>query len=153
MNHNKNRSHCPVNFALETFGDCWSLLIIRDIVFWGKKTFKEFAESREGIATNILSSRLDHLIENAILSKKINPHDHRKAIYELTEKGLDLIPILLEMSGWSGRYDPETIAPNDFIRYVFDHRDTMYPLIRKTIRGGGSLFAGENSVISLHERT
>src|SRR3546814_16674944 len=85
------RSHCPVNYGVEIFGDRWSLLIIRDIVFSGKKTYGEFLKSEEGIATNILASRLAFLEEQGILSKTPSPTDRRKDFYTLTEKGLDLI--------------------------------------------------------------
>ena len=84
-----------MNFALETFGDSWSLLIARDIAFWGKRTFGEFLKSKEGIATNILSARLARLEKEGILTKTPHATDKRKDIYSLTEKGLDLIPIML----------------------------------------------------------
>ena len=142
-----DRSHCPINFALETFGDTWSLLIIRDIVFWGKKTYGEFLASKEGIASNILACRLANLVEIGILDKKPDPNDRRKAIYALTDKGLDLIPMILEMSGWASRHDPQTSAPKDFVEYIYANREKMFKMIRETVRNGGSLFAGENSVV------
>ncbi len=96
-------SNCPVNFGLETFGDKWSLLIIRDIVFWGKKTYGDFLKSDEGIATNILASRLTQLEREEIISKRPHPTDKRKDFYSLTEKGLELIPLLVEIVAWSGK--------------------------------------------------
>lgn len=144
----KLRSHCPINYALENFGDTWSLLIVRDIVFWGKKTYGEFLDSKEGIASNILSVRLAHLIENDILTKKPDTLDKRKSIYRLTDKGLDLIPMLLEISGWSSTHDSETSAPRAFVEGVYANRMKLFTLIRETVRDGGSLFAGENSVVS-----
>src|SRR5437868_11918581 len=92
------RSDCPISVALETFGDTWSLLIVRDMIYFGKKTYGEFLESQEGIATNILASRLAQLEQKGILSKKPDAADKRKEVYSLTETGLDLIPILLEMA-------------------------------------------------------
>lgn len=100
---NKLRSNCPVNFGLENFGDKWSLLIIRDIVFWGKKTYGEFLRSDEGIATNILAARLAQLEREGILSKTPHPDDKRKEIYSLTGKGMELIPLLVEIVAWSGK--------------------------------------------------
>jgi DNA-binding HxlR family transcriptional regulator len=97
------RSNCPVNFGLETFGDKWSLLIVRDIVFWGKKTYGDFLRSDEGIATNILASRLAQLEDNGILEKTPQPGDKRKDVYTLTEKGMELIPLLVEIVAWSGK--------------------------------------------------
>ncbi len=106
----KLRSHCPVNYGLEAFGDRWALLILRDIVFRGKRTYGEFLKSEEGFATNILASRLDHLIEVGILQREANEMDGRKDIYSLTEKGLDLIPLLFEMVLWSAKYDSRSEA-------------------------------------------
>lgn len=99
------RSHCPVNYGLEAFGDRWALLILRDIVFRGKRTYGEFLKSEEGFATNILASRLEHLIDAGILQREGDESDGRKAIYSLTEKGLDLIPLLFEMVLWSAKHD------------------------------------------------
>ena len=101
--NNKLRSNCPVNFGLETFGDKWSLLIVRDIIFWGKKTYSDFLKSDEGIATNILASRLAQLEDEGILIKNPHPTDKRKDVYTLTEKGLELIPLLVEIVAWSGK--------------------------------------------------
>lgn len=104
------RSHCPINFGLEAFGDRWALLILRDIVFRGKRTYGEFLKSEEGFSTNILASRLDHLIEAGILQHGGDEADGRKGIYTLTEKGLDLIPLLFEMVLWSAKYDSQSEA-------------------------------------------
>ena len=142
------RSDCPINFALEMVGDAWSLLIIRDIVYFGKKTYGEFLESDEGIATNILASRLAQLEQKGILVKHRCDADKRKELYALTEKGLDLIPILLEMANWGAKHDPETGAPQAWIDAVKADRATMIALIRETVQNGGSIFAGSDSVFS-----
>ena len=140
MKRTTGRSHCPINYALETFGDTWSLLIARDIVFWGKTTSREFLASDERIATNILTSRLQHLVMHKVLCKNENSEDRRQDIYRLTDKGLDLIPILLEISGWSSQHDPLTTAPRDFVAAVYADRVLMYHLIKEHVRAGGSLF-------------
>ncbi len=147
MKRASNKSHCPVNFALETFGDSWSLLIVRDIVFWGKHSYGEFLDSAEHIATNILAQRLTQLEEKGIVYKRPHISDKRKELYFLTDKGLDLIPLLLEMSGWSSRYDPQSTAPKDFVSQVYANRDRMFMLIRQTVQAGGSLFAGPHSLV------
>lgn len=147
MKRTDNKSHCPVNFALEAIGDPWSLLIVRDIVFWGKRTYGEFLESREGISTNILAARLAHLEQRGILSKGPHETDRRKEVYALTEKGLALIPLLLEMSGWSAQYDPETTAPQQFVAAVYADRDKMFRLIQDTVRSGGSLFGPTKGLV------
>ena len=140
MKRTAGRSHCPVNYSLETFGDTWSLLIVRDIVFWGKATSREFLASEERIATNILTSRLQHLVRHEILDRTENSEDRRQDIYRLTDKGLDLIPILVEICGWSFQHDPLTTAPKNFVDAVYGDRVLMNRLIRDHIRAGGSLF-------------
>jgi DNA-binding HxlR family transcriptional regulator len=106
----KLRSHCPVNFGLETFGDKWALLILRDIVFRGKRTYGEFLKSEEKFATNILASRLENLISHGILQREKHEADGRKDIFTLTEKGLDLIPVIFEIVLWSAKYDSKSEA-------------------------------------------
>ncbi len=149
MKHTQlRRSDCPINFALETFGDPWSLLIIRDIVYFGKNTYGEFLDSEEGMATNILASRLARLEQQGILVKKLSPSDKRKEEYALTEKGLDLIPVLVEMANWSARYDAQTGAPVAWIALMEAEREKMIQRIRETVQSGGSVFAGEKSLLS-----
>lgn len=149
MKHTRQRrSDCPINFALEMFGDPWSLLIIRDIVYFGKRTYGEFLASEEGMATNILASRLARLEEQGILVKQPSGQDRRKEEYVLTEKGLDLIPVLAEMANWSAEYDPQTGAPAAWIALMKADREKMIGLIRETVKSGGSVFAGEKSLLS-----
>jgi DNA-binding HxlR family transcriptional regulator len=149
MKHTQQRrSDCPINFALETFGDPWSLLIIRDIVYFGKKTYGEFLASEERMATNILASRLARLEEQGILMKKLSEQDKRKDEYALTEKGLDLIPVLAEIANWSAEYDPHTGAPAAWIDLMKSDRERMLRLMRETVKNGGSVFVGEKSLLS-----
>lgn len=134
----KLRSHCPVNYGLEAFGDRWALLILRDIVFRGKRTYGEFLKSKEGFATNILASRLDHLIEVGILQREGDETDGRKDIYSLTEKGLDLIPLIFEMVLWSAKYDSQSEAKR-IIRLVElirkDNRTISQKVMEQVKRG------------------
>lgn len=134
------RSHCPVNFGLEAFGDRWALLIVRDIVFRGKRTFGEFLQSEEGFATNILASRLEHLTAQGILSRDGDAGDGRRAVYTLTEKGLDLIPLVFEMVLWSAKHDPESQARR-IVRLVElirrDNRGLSAEIREKVRRGEG----------------
>ena len=144
----QRRSDCPINFALETFGDPWSLLIIRDLVYFGKRTYGEFLASEEGIATNILATRLAHLEQQGILTKKPHPTDERKEVYVLTEKGLDLIPVLVEMANWSAQYDAQTGAPPAWIALMNADKEKMTQLIRETVQRGNAVFVGPHSLIS-----
>jgi DNA-binding HxlR family transcriptional regulator len=101
----KRRSGCPLNASVEILGDRWSLLIIRDMMLRGFRTYKEFLESYEGIATNILADRLLKLIAHGIITTKKNPSDGRKVIYSLTPKGIDLAPVLTEMVLWAAAHE------------------------------------------------
>lgn len=109
MKRASNKSQCPINLSLETLGDSWSLLIIRDIVFAGKRSFREFLVSEEGIATNILQARLSDLVAQNVLQKTAHPTDKRKELYSLTEKGIALVPVLVELSDWSLKFNPSAV--------------------------------------------
>ena len=86
-------------------GDRWSLLIIRDMMVRGSRTFKEFLGSDEGIATNMLADRLRRLEAHGIIASEPDPSDGRKLIYSLTPKGIDLAPVLTEMVLWAARHE------------------------------------------------
>ena len=137
------RSHCSVNYGLEIFGDKWSLLIVRDIVFAGKKTYGEFLKSEEGVATNILASRLAFLEEQGILSKAPSSADRRKDLYTLTEKGLDLIPILLDIVVWSAKHDPRSNARRrkEFIARLNRSAQKVSEEVKELVRNGGCIFS------------
>jgi DNA-binding HxlR family transcriptional regulator len=123
------RSGCPINILLETVGDTWSLLIVRDMMFFGRRTYNEFLNAGEGIATNILSDRLQRLENVGIIEKRRNPVDARKFIYRLTGKGIDLAPMLVEMILWSARNE-ETDAPPAIIREMASDRDGFVAKVR-----------------------
>jgi DNA-binding HxlR family transcriptional regulator len=101
----KRRSGCPLNVSIEILGDRWSLLIIRDMMLRGFRSYKEFLESYEGIATNILADRLRTLEAHGIITAQKDPSDGRKLIYSLTAKGIDLAPVLTEMVLWAAAHE------------------------------------------------
>ncbi|MDY0086778.1 MAG: helix-turn-helix domain-containing protein, partial [Bacteroidales bacterium] len=101
----KKRSDCPISCSLDVFGDKWSLLIIRDIMLRSKMSYSEFLDSEEKIATNILVNRLKVLEEENILSKSVSPANRSKFIYRLTPKGIDLLPIVIEIMDWGAKYN------------------------------------------------
>ncbi|KAA9153403.1 helix-turn-helix transcriptional regulator [Microbacterium lushaniae] len=140
------RSECPINFTVELLGDPWSLLVIRDIVYFGKQTFGEFLGSAEGVARNILSARLTRLQERGILRSAAHPTDRRKEVYALTELGIDLVPVLLAAADWGAEHAPSTDAPRWWIELVRERRDEITDLIKQAVRDGRSVFAGEDSV-------
>jgi DNA-binding HxlR family transcriptional regulator len=119
------RSHCPISFALEVIGDRWTLLIVRDLLFKGKHYFREFADSEEGIATNILTDRLAKLEAHGIVTRKQEAENRRNVRYELTPKGRDLAAILIELIRWSGKHDPLTAAPRSFLRRIEREREAL----------------------------
>ena len=103
------RSGCPINLTLEVVGDKWSLLVIRDMMFGNRRHFRELlAKSEEGIASNILADRLKRLVGQGIVSRADDPSHKQKAIYSLTEKGIELLPVLAQMSGWGLKHLPVT---------------------------------------------
>jgi DNA-binding HxlR family transcriptional regulator len=103
--NSKRRSECPLNASVEMLGDRWSLLIIRDMMLRGFRTYKQFMECYEGIATNILADRLRKLIASGIIVAQPDPADGRKLIYSLTAKGIDLTPVLTEMVLWAAAHE------------------------------------------------
>jgi|Tabmets5t2r1_1033131.scaffolds.fasta_scaffold137437_1 DNA-binding HxlR family transcriptional regulator len=129
-------SGCPIDFALDIFGDRWTLLVIRDLVFMGKRRFGEFIESPEGIASNILAARLKKLEARSLISRKIDPDNRKQVVYELTETGADLIPVMLEIIRWSGKHDPGTAAPKAFVDRIEHDRDAMVREVRAGLLQG-----------------
>jgi DNA-binding HxlR family transcriptional regulator len=103
------RSGCPINLTLEVVGDKWSLLIIRDMIFGNRRHFRELLlKSEEGISSNILADRLKTLVEQGIITKADDPTHKQKGIYSLTEQGIELLPVLAQMSVWGRKYLPVT---------------------------------------------
>ncbi len=101
------RSYCPINLSLEIFGDTWSLLVLRDMMFGGKRHFRELLQADEGIASNVLADRLARLVANGIVTKAVDPTHKQKAIYSLTEKGIALLPIVVQIGAWGSRWLPD----------------------------------------------
>ncbi|MEN8800711.1 MAG: helix-turn-helix domain-containing protein [Thiogranum sp.] len=128
----KRRSKCPVTFALDRFGDKWSLLVVRDLMFRGKETYGEFLESGEGIATTVLADRLKCLETDGLIEKSGDPENKRRILYRLTDKGLDLAPVLLEMMRWSAKYDADTGTPQQLL----DSLENDMPGLIEKVREG-----------------
>lgn len=112
---NLNSNKCPITFALDIFGDKWSLIILRDIIFKGKKYYGEFLTSTEKISTNILASRLLKMESEGLISKSQDTNNLSKYIYQLTPKGKDLIPLMLDMIEWSVKYNSQSGIPSNII--------------------------------------
>lgn len=115
------RSICPLSRSLDTFGDKWTLLILRDVGLYGKTTFKELARMQEGIATNTLADRLEKLTTEGLLTKTRSKRNKLVFHYNITEKGLDLIPIIKAAINWSEKYlynDEEKSAAAELFTFV-----------------------------------
>jgi DNA-binding HxlR family transcriptional regulator len=118
MKSKELKSHCPINFALEVLGDKWTLLIIRDLLLFGKRYYGDFLSSDEGIATNILADRLNRLEREGFVRKTGDAQHGSKYIYEPTQKAIDLLPILLEIALWSAKHDPATATPKSVVARI-----------------------------------
>ncbi|MCR9213098.1 MAG: helix-turn-helix transcriptional regulator [Proteobacteria bacterium] len=132
----KRPSGCPIAFGLDTFGDRWTLLIIREIMLGGKRTYSEFLEAEEGIATNILVDRLKQLEADGIVEKTRDPENRRSFLYHLTKKGRDLAPILVEIILWSGAHDDRPVASRVMVEKALKDRAGFVATLRagKTVR-------------------
>ncbi|MBL4890804.1 MAG: helix-turn-helix transcriptional regulator [Rhizobiaceae bacterium] len=126
----KRKTGCPIAFGLDTFGDRWTLLVIREMMLRGKKTYSDFLEADEGISTNILADRLKHLENEGVIEKVRDPENGRSFMYSLTEKGFDLAPIVLEIVNWSGKYDQRSVARKDVLAKIQKDRAGFEAKIR-----------------------
>jgi len=133
MRRRHRKSDCPIHFALEIFGDAWSLLIIRDLMFKGRTSYTEFLQAEEGIATNVLADRLVRLEEDGIIQKAPGSGRGTGSRYWLARKGIGLLPVLLEVIGWSAKYDPKTAADPKFVRQLHADPAGMRARIRKQL--------------------
>jgi len=100
----RERSGCPISLSLELLGDRWTLLIVRDLIFAGKTHFREFLLSDEGISSRTLAERLQTLQDEGIVTRSDDPTHKLKAIYRLTEAGIDLLPVLATLGAWGSKY-------------------------------------------------
>jgi DNA-binding HxlR family transcriptional regulator len=117
----RRRSGCPVSVSLEIFGDRWSLLLIRDMMVRGYRTFGEFLHSGEGIATNVLTDRLRRLVQAGMVRAEKAEDDARRVYYRLTDKGIAFAPVLLELLIWAARHE-DTAAPCAVINHMEANR-------------------------------
>ncbi len=118
MKLTKKRSDCPISSSLDIFGDRWSLLIVRDLMLHKTRTYGDFTKSAEKIATNILANRLQVLEESGIIIKLPYPDNKVKGLYQLTQKGVDLIPALIEIALWGRKYVSDAEESSPFLKEV-----------------------------------
>ena len=127
------RSHCPINFTLEHFGDKWSFLIIRDLMFKDKRHYNEFLEAGENVSTSVLGDRLRKLEAHGIISKGKDSVKKSRIRYSLTKKGIDLLPILIEMIIWGGEKDRFTESPEEFMDQAAQDKEALINRIREKL--------------------
>lgn len=132
----KCRSDCPVSTALEILGDRWTLLIVRDILIWSRHEYKAFLESGEGIATNVLADRLQKLEAHGVIRKVPHATDSRKSEYYLTEKGLDLAPVLFDMIQWAAKYEKTAASPKAVKRIREDRQAFLEEIVAAARKRG-----------------
>ena len=125
----KRRSGCPLNVSVEILGDRWSLLVIRDMMLRNFRTYKEFLDSHEGIATNILADRLRKLEAHGIIATEADPSDGRKMIYTLTTKGIALAPVLAEMVLWAAGH--EQTGNQELVRQLQKNKEKFLASLRQ----------------------
>jgi len=128
------RSHCPINFTLEHFGDKWSLLIIRDLMFKEKRHYNEFLDSDEKVSTSVLGDRLKMLEESKIITKGKDEVKKSRIKYSLTKKGIDMLPILIDMIIWGGFYDDKTEAGKVFLAQATKNREYLISSIQEKLK-------------------
>ena len=127
----QRRSRCPASCALDVLGDKWSLLIVRDMVLAKSRYFKEFLASPEGITTNILADRLTRLGRSGIIAKQPDPGNRSRRIYTLTEKGVALIPVVVELLCWGMHYNSAaTAVPEELRQLPQDKQRVIHKLMK-----------------------
>ena len=141
----KRRSECPLNASVEMLGDRWSLLIIRDMMLRGFRTYKEFLECYEGIATNILADRLRKLVAYGIITSKPDPADGRKVIYSLTPKGIDLAPVLTEMVLWAAAH--EETGNQALVRLMKADKEKFLSGVRQRLVGPSARVSASGNMV------
>ena len=119
------RSDCSISYALDYLGDKWTLLVLRDLLFQGKRHFRDFAASDEKIASNILTARLKLLEEAGMVTRRTDADNRRCVTYSPTDKAIDLIPVLLELTRWSGKYDARSRLTAKLARRIAEDRDSL----------------------------
>jgi DNA-binding HxlR family transcriptional regulator len=143
MKNTARRSLCPISTTLEILGDRWTLLIVRDLMFKGKKTYGEFLQSDEKIATNILADRLLILERAGIIKKTAFPGNKVKNLYQLTAKGIDLMPTLFEIILWGEKYFEISEAARGLIARLRKDRDGTIREISRRLAAGEAGSTGE----------
>src|SRR5688500_14163937 len=130
----ERRSDCAVSIALEAIGDKWSLLVLRDLMFSDKRSYTELQSSEEGIATNILAARLVTLEANGLIRKTVDPKNGRRNLYYLTEKGIGLVPVVMELMHWMAQHNPDAVACSKHMKALEKNRPIVLAELTRKLR-------------------
>lgn len=128
------RSDCPISKTLEILGDKWSLLIVRDLVFKGKNTYGDFLKGGEGITTSVLADKLALLECGGIITKEVHPNSKAKILYTLTQKGIDLVPVLVEVIAWSEKHHEVHPQATAFAKQIKKDKEGVIKMIRLSLK-------------------
>lgn len=134
MTNTKKRSDCPISSSLDIWGDKWSLLIIRDLIFAKECTYGDFLKAEEKIATNILAARLLMLEEKEIISKLSHPESKAKVLYKLTQKGIDLLPLMIEINLWADKYLEIPAERKEILKEVKKDKEAFIKSMTKELK-------------------
>ena len=141
----KYRTDCPITSALDLLGDKWMLVIVKQMLFEGKQTFKDFTESDEAIATNILTTKLKQLGALGLITKSQLPTNRKSVYYHLTEKGLTLIPIIVELALWSDTFirpDHKNMQSGEGLKMMKANKDAFITYLKESYKGKVATIAG-----------
>lgn len=131
MKEIQHRSNCPIAYSLDYLGDKWVLLILRDLIFTNKSSYGDFLNSDEKIATNILADRLKLLEANGFIRSTVSPEKKNKFIYSLTEKGIDLVPVIVELMIWGAKYDSSDVK--DVVKKLKEDKEGTIRQLREKL--------------------
>jgi len=134
MGAHRERSRCPIAYSLDVLGDRWTLLILRDLAFKNRRYFQDFLGASERISSNILADRLRRLERWKLIERHADPADGRRIRYCLTDDGLDLIPILIEITIWGSKRHPDPSVPVERAEQMSSDRDAVVRSYQERLR-------------------
>lgn len=133
------RSTCPISFALEIFGDRWTLLVLRDLLLKSRRRYRELLACEEGIATNVLADRLKRLEQRGLIRKEQDQQDARQYVYKPTQLAVSVVPMLIEMTVWGARNSKTTVVDRDMLRRFETDREQLIADLQEQVRRDGGL--------------
>jgi len=131
------RSTCPISFALEIFGDRWTLLVLRDLLLKSRRRYRELLAGEEGIATNVLADRLRRLEQKGLIRKEQDQQDARQYVYKPTRLAVSVVPMLIEMTVWGARNSKDTTVDRDLLRRFDKEREQLILDLQAKVRRDG----------------